>query len=182
MSSTPVTITVNSLFADKHIDVVYDVTVAYPYNFPQREPELIMGNVPKEVHFHIERHPISGLPTGEDNLKTWCQERWKEKEQRLAEFHKNKMFSVKPAIGEEQNAKQYTCSAETKMYLALAYWTVFIFGIALMLCYSSTVRWFAVIQVIFFVYMGHVYGGFEIFQVDYFNWLFKKKKKQKLED
>jgi len=165
---------------DNHLDVIYDVSVAYPYNFPQQEPELLMGNVPKEVHFHIKRHPIDSLPTSESDLKTWCQQRWEEKERQLAQFYKVNAFPANPVTDDNDKVKGYMCSAEMMMCLALVYWTVFVIGIALILYYSTIACWFAIVQVIIYVYMGHIYGGFEIFQADYFNWFFKGK--QKLQD
>ena len=55
-----------------HLDAVYDISIAYPHNFPQNEPELLRGNFPREVHFHIKRHPIENLPEGDEELADWC--------------------------------------------------------------------------------------------------------------
>ena len=55
------------------IDAVYDVTVAYnkPYHsvhigetFPPTVVQLLSANKtsPKEIHFHITRHPIKNIP------------------------------------------------------------------------------------------------------------------------
>lgn len=40
------------------IQAVHDVTIAYPYNIPISEADLLRGEIPKEVHFHIKRHSI----------------------------------------------------------------------------------------------------------------------------
>ena len=40
---------------EQHLDAVYDVTVGYPINIPQKESDVARGNFPKEVHFHIKR-------------------------------------------------------------------------------------------------------------------------------
>ena len=55
-----------------HLDAVYDISIAYPYNFPQNEPELLKGNFPREVHFHIKRHPVESLPETDEELANWC--------------------------------------------------------------------------------------------------------------
>jgi hypothetical protein len=62
--------------------------------------------------------------------------------------------------------------------IALVYWTIFIIGIFLILYYSSLARWLGAAQVVFFLFMTHKYGGFEVFQADYFNWFFNRKKKE----
>ncbi len=63
-----------SAAADSHLDAVYDISIAYPFNFPQNEPELLLGNFPREVHFHIRRHAADSLPHSEEQLATWCQQ------------------------------------------------------------------------------------------------------------
>ena len=40
------------------IHAVHDVTVAYPYNIPTGEMDLLQGEVPREVHFNIKRYSI----------------------------------------------------------------------------------------------------------------------------
>ena len=41
------------------IHAVHDVTVGYPYNIPENEFDLLKGEFPKEVHFHIKRYSIN---------------------------------------------------------------------------------------------------------------------------
>ena len=62
------------IYSDDHLDAIYDINIAYPYNFPQNEPELLKGNFPREVHFHIKRHPVEDLPESEEGLSNWCKE------------------------------------------------------------------------------------------------------------
>jgi len=43
-------------FSDGNLDAIYDVTIAYPDNLPEREEDLKKGKLPKEVHFYIKRY------------------------------------------------------------------------------------------------------------------------------
>ena len=45
-------------FSVSGIHAVHDVTVAYPYNIPIGELQLLNGEFPREVHFHIKRYSI----------------------------------------------------------------------------------------------------------------------------
>ena len=47
-----------SCFSVSGIHAVHDVTVAYPYNIPESEVNLLNGEFPREVHFHIKRYSI----------------------------------------------------------------------------------------------------------------------------
>ena len=43
------------IFADGGLHAVYDVTLGYPDIVPETEQDLMDGNFPNEVHFHIKR-------------------------------------------------------------------------------------------------------------------------------
>jgi len=62
---------------------VYDVTIAYSSPSPQTERDLLAGQFPGTVHFHVRRHDIAELQPDSDE---WCQARWAEKEARLEAF------------------------------------------------------------------------------------------------
>lgn len=150
------------------------MTVGYPQNIPQREADLILGNCPKEVHFNIKRHPIQSVPVTEEGLQEWCNKRWEEKEDKLKQFYTHKKFtegSTDSAI----KPREYPAT-EWTLKFAMVYWTVFIIGITILLLYSSLARWCSLFQIVFFIYMTYR-GGFEIFQIDYFNKYFNHKKR-----
>ena len=89
---------------DNPVDAVYDVTVAYnkPYHsvhigeaFPPSVLALVSGSegAPKEVHFHITRHPTSMIPISEKEAATWLCDRFAhEKEALLDQFAENRCF------------------------------------------------------------------------------------------
>ena len=80
------------------IDAVYDVTVAYnqPYHsvhigetFPPTVVQLLSANEtsPKEIHFHITRHPIKNIPIQEIEAAKWLCSRFAiDKENLLEKF------------------------------------------------------------------------------------------------
>ncbi len=154
------------------LDAIYDVTVAYPYNFPQSEPQLIGGNFPKEVHFHVQRYVNTDLPKTEEELQQWCKSIWKQKEERLKHFYKNLKFSDKSSISPEDDRR-----AMFKIKLAAIYWSLLIIVTTLALIYFSLARWFILIQSVFFIFMSYR-GGFELFQARYCNRFFSVKKKK----
>jgi len=44
------------IFLDGGLHSVYDVTIAYPDEVPEKEKDLLEGKLPKQVHFHIKRY------------------------------------------------------------------------------------------------------------------------------
>lgn len=71
------------VYTDKHVDCVYDVTVAYPDSVPENGSDIVFGRLPSVVHFHVKRH---ALPA-HDQLGTWLTDRWTEKEAALTRFY-----------------------------------------------------------------------------------------------
>ncbi|KAG7267285.1 hypothetical protein CRUP_015014 [Coryphaenoides rupestris] len=116
-----------------NLDAVHDITVAYPKNIPQTERHLILGQFPREIHFHVRRYPVASLPCSSTTssssttaLQAWCQERWVEKEARLRDF-----YSAEPrAFDREGVARVPPCKSELRVSLikaaSLLYWTAFI--------------------------------------------------------
>jgi hypothetical protein len=73
-------------------DSILDITVGYPINIPQNELNIIKGDFPKEVHFHVKRHKSLDIPNHKGSIETWCQKVWKEKEEKLKKFYEEKKF------------------------------------------------------------------------------------------
>ncbi|KAJ7991188.1 hypothetical protein DPEC_G00294660 [Dallia pectoralis] len=85
--TTGFTFIVDILRKGDNLDAVHDITVAYPKNIPQTERHLVMGQFPREIHFHVRRYEASALPRSSSDLQAWTQERWAEKELRLRDFY-----------------------------------------------------------------------------------------------
>ena len=155
------------------LESVYDITIGYPYNFPQKESGLLLGNFPKEVHFHIKRHPVETLPETEEGLSQWCQDRWFDKEKQLSHFSKSKSFDTPKQTKDRASMGK---NPKFMLWIAFIYWTLFVVGIIAIIVYSWLARWFLIFQVTFYLIMGFR-DGFEFFQVDMFYKMRSRKKK-----
>ena len=169
---------VSSSLSVDHLDAIYDLTVAYPYNCPQTEPEFFGGNFPKEVHFHVKRYPIANIPQSEDGLKDWCCQRWAEKEDRLKKFYTDLCFTegseTCPGKGKSAEKNNNEGQPVLMLYIAIVYWTLYVIGCVLLLVYSSMARWFALVVVSSFLALGYK-GGLEKLQVYWYNRVFSRK-------
>jgi len=103
------------------LHAVYDVTLGYPDMVPETEQDLMDGNFPNEVHFHIKRHPISTLPTTYIGLEKWLQELWREKDQILDNFYTEKIRM--PMSSNRQGLPQTIWPLQ---YVSLFSWFAFI--------------------------------------------------------
>eukprot|EP00992_Anisonema_acinus_P011021 TRINITY_DN7066_c0_g1_i1.p1 TRINITY_DN7066_c0_g1~~TRINITY_DN7066_c0_g1_i1.p1 ORF type:complete len:265 (+),score=30.05 TRINITY_DN7066_c0_g1_i1:481-1275(+) len=75
------------------IAAVYDITMGYVDFTPGERPSegsLLRARWPREVHFHVERHPIESMPSTEEEVSQWVQSRFDEKETRLKAFYESK--------------------------------------------------------------------------------------------
>lgn len=88
--------------ATKRLDAVYDVTIGYDQDYCYKEKDIIIGNFPKEIHFHINRYSISELPSDYTSLEEWLIKKWAEKEERLGKFYESETKGFCPP-GEETN-------------------------------------------------------------------------------
>ena len=146
-------------FSENMMDTIYDVTVGYPHICPEGELDVLMGNMPEEVHFHIERIDASILPTSEDALQDWCRQRWRLKEQKLKKFYQEKRFEETPLYSTDGQVEQKT---NMTLKVAFIYWTVFIAVTIYLVCVSSFAFWVFVVQTVFFSVMTYQ-GGLEMF-------------------
>ncbi|CAB0045317.1 unnamed protein product [Trichogramma brassicae] len=78
--------------------------------------EFLNGKLPKVIHFNVVRIGKDRLPTNEEDLKTWLEERWRLKEQQLDKFEKYKKFDseIWPEAKEPR----------TPLVAALIFWTL----------------------------------------------------------
>ncbi|XP_024587292.1 lysocardiolipin acyltransferase 1 isoform X1 [Neophocaena asiaeorientalis asiaeorientalis] len=157
----------------KNLDAVHDITVAYPHNIPQTERHLLLGDFPKEIHFHVHRYPVDTLPTSKEDLQLWCRKRWEEKEERLRSFYqgeKNFYFTGQTVIP--------PCKSELRVLvvklLSLLYWTLFGPAVCLLVCLYSLVRWYFIIIIVVFVVQERIFGGLEIIELACYRFLHKQ--------
>lgn len=162
--TTGFTFIVDTLRKGDNLDAVHDITVAYPQNIPQTERHLVLGLFPREIHFHVQRYPMSSLPRSAEQLQSWCQERWAEKEQRLRDF-----YGAVPRAFDAPEARVPPCKSELRVTLikavSLLYWSSFIALSCVGLWLWVLVRIYFLLMVIFFLGQQRVMGGIEMMEL-----------------
>lgn len=162
--TTGFTFIVDTLRKGNNLDAVHDITVAYPKNIPQTERHLVLGLFPREIHFHVQRYPLSALPKQSDLLQAWCQERWAEKEQRLREF-----YAASPRLFDNPEARVPPCKSELRVTLvkaiSLFYWTAFITLSFVGLWLWTPLRIYLLLVMAFFFVQQKVMGGVELMEL-----------------
>jgi len=147
------------------VDAVYDITIGYPDRVPHTEFSIINGNYPKEIHFHVKRYEINHLPETEDDLGSWCMQRWKEKEELLASFNRDKRFC--PALASSQEMDRIESRVRWKQLMCLLLWT----GISLVSCYALYVSYWLRVYFVFGclveLLITHLFGGMEKLEIRY---------------
>ncbi|XP_057644598.1 lysocardiolipin acyltransferase 1 [Chionomys nivalis] len=162
--TTGFTFVVDRLREGNNLDAVHDITVAYPYNIPQTEKHLLLGDFPKEIHFHVHRYPVDTLPTSKEDLQLWCHKRWEEKEERLRSFYqgeKSFRFTGQSTVP--------PCKSELRVLvvklLSILYWTLFCSAMCLLIYWYSLVWWYFLISIVLFVLQERIFGGLEIIEL-----------------
>ncbi|KAH0509717.1 Lysocardiolipin acyltransferase 1 [Microtus ochrogaster] len=162
--TTGFTFVVDRLREGNNLDAVHDITVAYPYNIPQTEKHLLLGDFPKEIHFHVHRYPVNTLPTSKEDLQLWCHKRWEEKEERLRSFYQGEKsfhFTGQSTVP--------PCKSELRVLvvklLSILYWTLFCSAMCLLIYWYSLVWWYFLISIVLFVLQERIFGGLEIIEL-----------------
>lgn len=171
--TTGFTFVVERLREGKNLDAVHDITVAYPHNIPQTEKHLVLGDFPKEIHFHVHRYPVDALPVSKEDLQLWCHRRWEEKEERLRAFYqgkKNFQFTGQTVIP--------PCKSELRVLvlklLSILYWTLFSPAMCLLIYLYSPVRWYFIITMLLFVLLERLFGGLEMVELACYRFFHKQ--------
>jgi len=147
------------------LDAVHDVTVGYDRNHCFWEKDLFFGDFPKEMHFHIQRHPIETLPDDEDGLGEWCTKKWEEKEIRLKEFYASK-DGFCPTDEIPQNGE----TTLLQLKLAMVLWLAFIILSSLGIYYVFLVRMYFYLMLVVYVLLSIIGKGTDRLQL----WSHKK--------
>ncbi|XP_014915816.1 lysocardiolipin acyltransferase 1 isoform X3 [Poecilia latipinna] len=163
--STGFTFIVDKLRKGDNLDAVHDITVAYPKNIPQTERHLVLGEFPREIHFHVRRYPVSLLPSSSTELESWCRERWAEKESRLRDF-----YSGQPrGFDRDGVARVPPCKSELRVGLikaaSLVYWSGFIAFCFAGLWLWPSFRLYVLVMTVVFTVQQKLAGGLELIEM-----------------
>lgn len=158
------------------------MTVAYSSTFPQNELELVRGNLPRKVHFHVRRYPPSEYPSTPEGLASWCRDRWVAKEKLLEYFYANGRFQNDS--GELLEYHEASRTWVQKIWFEICLYTVTIVWLSgsafavIAFIWWPIVRFVFIAQTLMFVYLWYRGSGFDIVQVSYFNRFFKRTPKK----
>jgi len=140
-------------------DAVHDVTVGYSQNYCYEEMDLLKGNVPNEIHFHIQRYSNEELPEDSQGLEEWCCKQWKDKEERLKKFYtRDKHFGPPPEL-----ASEVQITVRHLFVKCLIFWVVFCTCVSVLMYISALFRWYVAVFGIAFVVLSLCGGTDKIF-------------------
>jgi len=83
-----------SALQNSHIQYLYDLTFLYSspgsetYRAPSLDEQLSCRNLAKagyKFRIHVRRFALADLPSDDEGLKGWCEQRWSEKDDWLDE-------------------------------------------------------------------------------------------------
>lgn len=164
----------NTMRKNKQINSVYDLTVGYPDVIPQCEMDALRGVFPKNVHFHVKRYDESELPYTEDGLKSWLNDIWRQKENRLADFAATSSFISSNEVPVSDNKH-----IDNALYLALVFWILVQIIVIYYFIMSSLFQYWCLICCIVFLGFSFVEDGFQMFEVTLYNCIKNSVRKNK---
>lgn len=151
---------VHGMMERQMLTAVYDCTIAYPDVTPNRETDILRGNIPKRVEVHMVRYPLPQVPTTYVGLEKWVQELWREKEALLTRFQETKRFV--PGSREQQLPRKPT----TLQPLCLLAWFTFMYwSLTTILTSLSSLLWCAIV-ISLFVYSENYTPGIQKLEMD----------------
>lgn len=141
------------------LDAIHDVTIGYSENYCYEEMDLLKGNVPDEIHFHLQRYSNEELPQDLQGLEEWCCKRWEEKEERLKTFYtRDKHFGPPPEL-----ASEVQITVRRLFMKDLIFWVLFIICMLVLMYTSVLVRWYVAITGAVFMVLSFCGGTDKIF-------------------
>ncbi|KAI5646029.1 lysocardiolipin acyltransferase 1 [Phthorimaea operculella] len=139
---------------------VYDVTLAYDTP-AQTEADLLRGKTPRHVYVHVKRYSIQQLPSDEDALRSWINNRWMDKESSLRKFYLDGTF-IDPTSNRappERDPREFFTAK-----LGFLFWTVIDILFTYAFFYSIVFQFWVLYHCILFVFVTWYFGGFHNIQ------------------
>lgn len=124
------------------LNAIHDVTIGYSKNYCFKEMDLLRGNVPDEIHFHIQRYSNVDLPQDVEGMEKWCCEQWKNKEERLRKFYTQGHRFEPPT----ELASETETTVRHLFVRWMLIWGTFMICTSILMYMSAQVRWFVFIM------------------------------------
>ena len=141
------------------IDAVYDITLGFPKDISKEETDFVKGHVPEEVHYHVSCFDASEIPSEEEALGAWCQERWRIKDKRMEGMFNKGVFTEDPNDPHEQlnGAKPLRTTSQTNtVYLSGLVFSLSGMSLAFMLYLYCNTMWHSVFWMVFFTSLNYL--------------------------
>ncbi|XP_055357616.1 lysocardiolipin acyltransferase 1-like [Paramacrobiotus metropolitanus] len=139
------------------LDEIYDITIVYPKEIIQSEPQMLLRGPPSAIYFLIKRHGAEELPASTTDLESWLSDCWTNKEQELAEFYKSRQFPPK-FLGRQ-------LFAIPLLWVSLIVWTALIVFWLWLLSTSLYADIFFVIGSGVYCFFTYILGGVDRFEL-----------------
>ncbi|OMO73805.1 Phospholipid/glycerol acyltransferase [Corchorus capsularis] len=97
------------------LDAVYDVTIAYKHRCPSFL-DNVFGVEPSEVHIHVRRITLDGMPISEREVTSWLMDTFQLKDQLLSNFKSEGHFTGQR---KEENLSPMKCHVKVMLVLVL---------------------------------------------------------------
>ncbi|XP_035711163.1 lysocardiolipin acyltransferase 1-like [Folsomia candida] len=161
--TTGFTFLVQQMQKNSRLDAVYDLTIAYPKTLPINELDILSGKIPEEVHFNISRYEGDTLPRDEEGIKTWCEQRWAEKETSLKKFYSEKNPNLRRLSSKVRFARPWNA-----MFLAIASWTGITVFTTYLTFFTTCGFYYTCFSISGFVLVSYFTYGIQNFELDLF--------------
>lgn len=156
------------MYTNDQIDCVHDVTVGYRGGkMPERETDFLAGNLPKEIHFFIDKFSCEQIFEGKNDktnseiLEDWICDRWKKKEESLKKFYHNEQEQIDLDYEIKHNL---TDKFSLTMYPL--FWLISLSIIFLLTYYSIFIRYFLLIALSFYLYQQFLSNNVDNFIIN----------------
>ncbi|XP_075975245.1 lysocardiolipin acyltransferase 1-like [Anticarsia gemmatalis] len=149
-----------SRLRDSGLASVYDVTIAYDTP-AQTELDLLKGRKPMHVYFYCKRYSISKLPKEDTALRSWLNDRWKEKENSLRKFYnEGNFYDVESNRPPPYRSPRPLLLAK----IGFLFWTVIDIFFLYSLINSVMFQFWVIYHCLLFVFITWYFGGFHNIQ------------------
>lgn len=149
---------------NNQLDQVVDVTIGYPKNMVQNEDDLLTKRFPQEILFHVRVFETNNIPRDTSRLRTWLQERWREKEDILKNFYQTKCWPEKEA--NLNFAQKLAIERDTVLYYlgSILFWGLLSCMTAYLAVSCLVIRWYLFLSFILCAVLGHGVGIESLFK------------------
>lgn len=143
----------NEMNENKMLDCVHDVTVAYRGAFPDNEMRFLMGKLPEEIHFYIDKFSVAEVISG--GKEAWLTNRWRLKEDFLTNFYKNETSECQDFKQlQDKYITDMPSNATTKYLFIYPIFWIFNLSLGAYLVYQCAwARVFISVSLVFFIYV-----------------------------